>query len=453
MQPDENVAFYGRHLENEFNPFDRYTFNSLPFCKNKTIIIESNIYPKQKLTKIPFNIRFMRNEEFQVACSLKISPKRFRTLNSFVLNNIWMNLMMRNITSYSKIGFYEFNTENEYIPYIFSHFHFDIAHANGEVMYYNLTSSHPKELIENSTINYTYSVKWKPMTEKLHDPFFKNIYRVISLIAVLLILLSAYLVHNKMKMQVHEFISCDHDNLFIISVSGTTMMLNFVLAFIYLTYISAQAFSRFDLLPFTLVASYISGNVLTARFTRNPLTSFISMLIPPFIFVIFDSLSGLGVSEYSSFYMLYFILHLGHFKKVTKKDFEKPKKQISLYHVIIGSLVISVVCFASILSESYYFEASFMKRKNFEYWSFQALSLGCLFTVSYLISFSISAFIPFSRDPDPLCLLVFIEMFMMMFGYLGILFGFISLSIIISIVISLITTSGTILGIHNIRGK
>ena len=416
----DDIEIFGVSVENGNNPFDYKSFNSLPFCKIGNQKIQSSLGEEKTFTKLGFNMTFNKNVTKNKLCSLKISNRVYKRMYNYTMNNLWMHLLLKHVSSYdlySQIGYQKLDYDNNFETYIFSHFNFDIAYNNHEknlISSVNLTSTYPQKIQLNMTLNFTYSVNWIYSVnniEHIHvnKAFFHSSTRFLIFTACFCFMGLLYFIYSSSNIKLHQTPSYSTMSL-VFSSSGLNILIAFSLCFIINAIMKQTLFTSHYKYIVTALSSFISG-YFSYRFNIcdfqhiNIFQYFVFyILLVPFLYFIFDILmesyhfkvlfiSSRSIQQF--FIMLccnvthYFGIYISKLVNSSYKNFldyekgELSSKQHVQIKITITSIILSLfIGFSTLLftvSESYFIFTGYMKRKDFDLWLIPFTSLLLLY--------------------------------------------------------------------------
>ena len=408
---NDEIHIYGVNIENGNNPFDFKSFNSLPFCKiEKPLKIKSFLSEEKIFPRLPFNMSFQQNISHSKFCTLKITNKNYKRLYNYTINNMWIHLLLKHVTSfdlYSQIGYQKLDYDNNIETYIFSHFNFDIGYSNEQnnfISSVNLTTTNPKIIHSNMTLDLTYSVNWiKSIAYKDHNKintaFFHSSTRFLIFTSCFCFVGLLYYLSSSFDIK-HIQISTIPPISLSMASSGLTIFITLCFCFILNSFTKQPHFQNdflfYTLLISSLISGYVSSSLFIKYINNDNLWQYLInylLIIPSiyfFYYIIIES------NHYKLFYIStksiqYFIIIiicntpyiLGMFlnkflnqKHIKIYNFERKdlittnqQQDIKITHnLLILSAFIGLSTLLFTVSESYFIFTGYMKRKYFELW-------------------------------------------------------------------------------------
>jgi len=202
------------------NPQETYNYYTLPFCK-----LDPDAKPEHRwgglgevlegneLINSQVEIRFRLDTAKRTLCQDELSAASVREFKRAIKEHYWYELFMDDLPIWGFVGEYvsaeTSHTEggpNEEQFYIYTHKSFDINYNGNRMIQVNLTSENPRPLVEGSSLEFSYSVKW----QQTNTPFRRRFER--------------YLDYNFFEHQIHWF-SIFNSFMMVIFLTGLVSMI------------------------------------------------------------------------------------------------------------------------------------------------------------------------------------------------------------------------------------
>ncbi|KAI8462639.1 MAG: EMP/nonaspanin domain family protein [Monoraphidium minutum] len=179
----EDVHLFANKIGPYANPSETYQYYTLPFCippEGKTYILEhlGEVLEGDRLVSTPYRIRFRTDSDDTELCRQKMEGNDLARLREAIANDYYFQMFFDgDLPVWGFVGKVEQSEpsakddgkEPEPLLYLFTHFHFDIAYNDDQVIELNVStvSVDPNKTMDISKgdsldVRFSYSVKWLP---------------------------------------------------------------------------------------------------------------------------------------------------------------------------------------------------------------------------------------------------------------------------------------------------
>ena len=164
------------------NPQETYQYFDLPFCRPPGFhtvkkkeglgeVLEGN-----ELVDSNLDLRFKTNVQDQTYCTLQVDKGVEAEFIDAVQNLYWYQIYLDDLPQWGMVGEWIQDPENpeKSEGLMYTHKNIDIGYTGNRIMQVNLTSERPEVIARGTSLKFTYSVEWKPVTGIKWEERFKR---------------------------------------------------------------------------------------------------------------------------------------------------------------------------------------------------------------------------------------------------------------------------------------